>query len=100
LCPNLFKVGQLARFSCNILASRSCELSSVNEMTLDLNTRDPEFVENLRSFLLNLKQVSQIETFDWAWVPEGYELIGFVTSQDGGKPGFGTLINSLASENY
>ena len=39
------------------LASRSCELATVDEMELDLSQRDPEFVTLAKKFLLNLRNI-------------------------------------------
>ena len=85
--------------SCKVLASRSCELSSTEEMEVDLTSRDPEFVEVSRNFLLNLKMIQdQVQPFQRALVPEGHKLVGFVMAQDGGRPGFGGLCHSLACD--
>ena len=85
--------------SCKVLASRSCELSSTEEMEVDLTSRDPEFVEVSRNFLLNLKMIQdQVQPFPRALVPEGHKLVGFVMAQDGGRPGFGGLCHSLACD--
>ena len=83
--------------SCKILASRACELASTDEMTLDLSPRDVEFVDTSKQFLLNLRRIDQVKPFKRAFVPENNTLVGFVISQDGGRPGFGSLIHSLAS---
>ena len=37
--------------------------------------------------------------FQRAWVLLGTSLLGFVAARDGGKPGFGTTIHSLAKNN-
>ena len=85
--------------SCKILASRSCELSSSEEMEVDLTSRDPEFAEVSKQFLLNLKMIQdQVKPFPRALVPEGHKLLGFVMAQDGGRPGFGVLCHSLARD--
>jgi hypothetical protein len=47
--------------------------------------------------LQNLRHMRLIRPFRRAFVPEGYSLIGFVATLDGGRPGFGTLIHSLAA---
>ena len=66
-------------------------------MTLDLSPRDIEFVDTSKQFLLNLRRIDQVKPFKRAFVPENHTLVGFVVSQDGGRPGFGSLIHSLAS---
>ena len=69
-------------FSTKVLSSRACELASVNELNKDLAERDPEFVTFC---ILNLRNVDKILPFPRCWMPHGFELIGFVTSLDGGK---------------
>ena len=60
------------------LASRSCELATVDEMEVDL------------------RNIGSIKPFDRALVPKNFKLAGFVLSIDGGKLGFGSTINCLS----
>jgi hypothetical protein len=83
-------------FSTKVLSSRACELASVNELNEDLAERDPEFVIFCRQFILNLRNVDKILPFPRCWTPHGFELIGFVTSLDGGKAGFGSTTHAIA----
>ena len=79
------------------LVSRSCELASTEEMSLDLEARDPNFCGTVRKFIMNLRKVDQIRPFRRAWVPAGYKLSGFVVPFDGGKAGFGSNVYSIAA---
>ena len=83
--------------SVKALVSRSCELASTEEMSLDLESRDPNFCGVVRKFLMNLRKVDQIRPFRRAWVPSGYKLTGFVVPIDGGKVGFGSNVYSIAT---
>merc|ERR1711954_118712 len=83
--------------SVKAFASRSCELATVNEMEMDLNERDSEFVKTAKTFILNLRKVGEIKPFQRAWVPPGHRLVGFATSFDGGALGYGTVTHSLAA---
>ena len=83
-------------FSCKVLSSRACELASVDELEEDLASRDPGFVDFCRGFIANLKRVEQIVPFSRCWIPKGFTLIGFITSLDGGKSGYGAIIHAIA----
>ena len=85
-------------FSCKVLSSRACELASLEELDVDLSTRDPEFVNFCKGFIMNLRNVDQIIPLPRCWVPEGYVLLGFITSLDGGKSGYGAIIHALAAK--
>ena len=76
------------------LTSRACELASVYEMEIVLRTKDAEFVQIARNFILNLWKVGEIKPFRRAWVPLSGELKGFITSMDGGSLGFGSTTHS------
>ena len=67
-------------FSCKVLSIRACELASVDELEEDLASRDPEFIDFCRGFLINLKRVEQVVPFSRCWTPKGFTLIGFITS--------------------
>jgi hypothetical protein len=84
--------------STKALSSRSCELASLDELEVDLEDRDPEFVKYARKYIINLKKIDTIVPFPRCWVPNGHELIGFITSLDGGKIGYGTSVHSLAGK--
>ena len=85
-------------FSTKVLSSRACELASVNELNEDLAERDQEFVAFCKQFILNLRNVDKIIPFPRCWTPPGFELIGFVTSLDGGKAGYGSTTHALAEK--
>ena len=80
------------------LASCSYELASIDELELDLASRDPEFIAWIKKFLINLKNIGKIRPFDRGCVPTGYRLAGFVVSMDGGKAAYMDTIHCL-SEN-
>ena len=83
-------------FSCKVLSSRACELATVDELEEDLESRDSGFVTFCKSFILNIRNVDRIIPFPRCWTPEGYNLIGFITSLDGGKSGYGATIHAIA----
>ena len=85
-------------FSLKVLSSRSCELASVDELEMDLSETDPDFVKYAKQFILNLKRIDEITPFKRAWIPEHYHLVGFLTSLDGGKAGYGNTIHALAGK--
>ena len=74
-------------FATKVLTSRACEIASVDELNLDLQERDPEFVILCKEFIGNLRRIEDIIPFKRCWTPTGYTLIGFVVSLDGGRPG-------------
>ena len=80
------------------LVSRSCELASTEEMSLDLESRDPSFCGVVRKFIMNLRKIDCIRPFRRAWVPLGYTLTGFVIPFDGGKVGYGANVYSIAAD--
>ena len=73
--------------STKALSSRSCELASLDELEVDLEDRDPEFVKYARRYIINLKKIDTIVPIPRCWVPTGHELVGFITSLDDGKIG-------------
>ena len=84
--------------STKALNSRSCELAGLDELEEDLEDRDPEFVRYARKYIINLKKTDTIVPFPRCWVPPNHELIGIITSMDGGKIGYGTSVHSLAGK--
>merc|ERR1712215_602387 len=76
----------------------ACELASVDELEEVLIHRDPEFVAFCKEFLINLKKVDQIIPFPRCWIPKEHDLVGFVTSLDGGKCGYGATIHAIAKK--
>jgi hypothetical protein len=84
--------------STKALSSRSCELAGLDELKEDLEDRDPEFVKYARKYIINLKKTDTIVPFPRCWVPPNHELVGFITSLDGGKIGYGTSVHSLAGK--
>ena len=63
-------------------------------MELDLTERDPDFVKLAREFIFHLRKIEDIIPFERCWTPPQHTLIGFVTSLDGGCPGFGCTIHA------
>ena len=88
LCPLITSI--------KIITSRSCELASIKELDLDLSTRDPEFVMTVKRFAIKLKKITEIRPFRRCWIPHHHKLHGFATTMDGGAPGAGTVVHSLA----
>ena len=86
-------------FATKVLTSRACEIASVDELNLDLQERDSEFVALCKEFIGNLRKIEEIIPFKRCWTPSGYNLIGFVVSLDGGWPGLGCTVHSLAEKN-
>ena len=84
--------------ACKILASRACELATVEEMEVDLRARDFEFVKLCQAFILCMRKAGKIIPFERCWIPLGYKLLGFVTSIDGAKCGYGTTIHVLGEK--
>ena len=86
--------------STKALSSRAwaCELSNVNELEVDLKSKDPEFAASAQGYIVNLRKIDQILPFRRCWILAGYKLTGFVVSLDGGKLGFGTTIHSLGAK--
>ena len=86
--------------STKALSSRAwaCELSNVNELEVDLKSKDPEFAASAQGYIVNLRKIDQILPFRRCWILVGYKLTGFVVSLDGGKLGFGTTIHSLGAK--
>ena len=82
-----------------ILASRSCELAGVHELEVDLEDRDNEFVKFAREFIVNLKNVKHIKPFARCWVKRNHKLQGFLVNHDGGRPGLGSCLYALSTEN-
>ena len=50
-------------FATKMLTSRACEIASVDELNLDLQERDPEFVILCKEFIGNLRRVEDIIPF-------------------------------------
>ena len=67
-------------------------------MEVSLKDRDPKFVKLCQDFILCMRKAGEVIPFDRCWVPEGYKLIGFVTSLDGGRFGYGITIHVLAEK--
>ena len=86
-------------FATKVLTSRACEIATVDELNLDLQERDSEFVALCKEFISNLRKIEEIIPFKRCWTPSGYNLIGFVVSLDGGRPGLGCTVHSLAEKN-
>ena len=84
--------------STKALSSRACELSDVNELEVDLKSKDPECAAWAQGYIVILRKIDQIMPFRTCWIPEGYKLTGFVVSLEGGKLGFGTTIHSLGAK--
>ena len=80
------------------LSSRACEIAGVHELELDLEERDPDFVQWSRVFIKNLKQIKEILPFRRSWVPQDHHLLGFLVYTDGGKIGLGSAIYALSSK--
>ena len=57
--------------STKALSSRACELSNVNELELDLKTKDPEFAAWALGYIVNLRKITQILPFRRCWIPAG-----------------------------
>ena len=84
--------------STKALALRACELASNHEMELNLETKDTDFCLWAKKFLINLKNINNIQPFRRAWVPTvKHVLQGFVVSMDGGRLGFGCCVHSISS---
>merc|ERR1711888_205233 len=81
-----------------ILASRSCELAGVHELEVDLEDRDKEFDKFAREFIVNLKNVKHIRPFAWCWVKHNHKLLGFLVNHDGGRPGLGSWLYAISTE--
>ena len=81
-----------------IFASRSCELAGVHELETDLEDRDKEFVKFAREFIVNLKNVKNIRPFARCWVRRNHKLLGFLINHDGGRPGLGSCLYALRTE--
>ena len=62
------------------LSSRACELAGVDELEVDLETKDPEFVAWAKTYIINLRNIEEILPFRRCWVPEGFQLLGLVVS--------------------
>ena len=80
------------------LSSRACKIAGVNELEVDLEDRDPDFVQWARVFIKNLKQIKEIQPFRRSWVPQDHHLLGFMVYTDGGKIGLGSAIYALSSK--
>ena len=80
------------------LASRSCELAGVHELEVDLKDRDEEFVKFAKEFIVNLTNVKQIRPFPRCWVKHNHKLLGFLIYHDGGRPGLGSCLYALSTE--
>ena len=81
-----------------ILASRSCELAGINELEVDLKDRDEEFVTFAKEFIVNLRKVKQIRPFARCWVKRNHKLLGFLVYLDGGRPGLGSCLYAISTE--
>ena len=81
-----------------ILASRSCELAGINELDVDLEDRDAQFVKFAREFIVNLRKVKQIKPFARCWVKKDHKLLGFLVYLDGGRPGLGSVVYAVSTK--
>ena len=75
--------------ACKILASHACELATLGDMEVDLRERDYDFVRLCQAFILCMRNAGEIIPFERCWIPQGYKLMGFVTSIEGAKCGYG-----------
>ena len=63
-------------------------------MEVDLTSRDPEFVEVSRNFLLNPKMIQdQVQPFPRALVPEDHKLVGFFHDTRWRQAGFWRFVS-------
>ena len=57
--------------ACKILASRACELATVEDMEVDLRERDYEFVRLCQAFIVCMRNAGKIIPFERCWIPQG-----------------------------
>ena len=65
---------------------------------MDLKDRDEEFVKFAKEFIVNLKKVKQIRPFARCWVKRNHKLLGFLIYLDGGRPGLGSCLYAISTE--
>ena len=51
-----------------------------------------------REFIVNLKNVKHIRPFARCWVKRNHKLLGFLVNHDGGRPGLGSCLYAISTE--
>ena len=74
-----------------VITSRSCELASISELDLDLDLKDPDFVQVARKFLKNLKLVETDLPLPQGICREAEEILAIDSTCDGAIPRFGSI---------
>ena len=81
-----------AIFSCKVIMSRICKLTSLSELTRPIYEIDQELAGIAYNFLIKLKDLDKITPFPASFIPNFNELIYIVVFSDGGLSGFGSVI--------
>ena len=82
-------------FNWKLLTSMCLELTTPQELTLDISQRDPLLVKRIKEMLKELRCVHQIKPYRRAWINLGERLLGFCIYVDGSKPAYAAKIFCL-----
>ena len=80
-----------AIFSCKVIMSRICKITSLSEISRPIYEIDPELAGIAYNFLTKLKELHKITPFPPSFIPNFNELIYIVVFSDGGLSGFGSV---------
>ena len=81
-----------AVFSCKVIMSRICKITSLTELNKPIYEIDPTLATTAYKFLIKLKELHKIQPFPASFIPGFNELIYIVVFSDGGLNGFGSVI--------
>ena len=81
-----------AIFSCKVIMSRICKITSLTELTKPIYEIDPILATTAYKFLIKLKELHKIHPFPSSFIPGFNELSHIIVFSDGVLSGFGSVI--------
>merc|ERR1712030_71967 len=82
-------------FNWKLLTAMCLEITTPQELTLDIAQRDPQLVRQVKEMIKELRFVHQINPYRRAWVNMEEKLIGFCVNVDGSKPAYAAKVFCL-----
>ena len=82
-----------AVFSCKVITSPICKITSLTELNKPIYEIDPNLATTAYKFLVKLKDLHKIQPFPESFIPGFNELTHIVVFSDGGLNGFGSVKN-------